>query len=93
MARPSSLTPDAEEDILAGLEAGLGGQDAAEAAGIPASTWYGWLRLARAGDPRYVRLLTALTESRRRRRLARRNGVTTAQSFPPWMPWLREWRS
>ena len=92
MARPSSLTPDVEEDILAGLEAGLGGQDAAEAAGVPASTWYAWLRRARAGDPRYARLLTALAESRRRRRLARRHGIKAPQSFPPWIPWLREWR-
>ena len=72
MARPSSLTADAEEEILQGLTAGYGGEVAAEAAGIPATTWYGWMRAAREGDPRYQRLLEALTASRRRRRQARR---------------------
>jgi hypothetical protein len=68
MTRPSSLTADAEEEILQGLTAGYGGEVAAEAAGIPATTWYGWMRAAREGDPRYQRLLEALTASRRRRR-------------------------
>jgi transposase-like protein len=52
MARPSKLTPELQEKIVAAIRAGAWFSDACRAAGIKKSTAYEWIRRARGEDSR-----------------------------------------
>lgn len=58
--RPSKFTPQTALAIVADISEGRTRDNAAEAAGVGASTLYRWLQRGRAGDPRYADLARAI---------------------------------
>jgi hypothetical protein len=58
--RPTQFTPTVALELGLAMGRGQKFEAAAKTAGIGASTAYRWLAAARAGDPRYVALVTVL---------------------------------
>ncbi len=66
MPRRFAITPDRRDKLLNALRAGALYRDAAEAAGIPWSTWTDWVRNVKAGecnDDDVVALVAAAREA------------------------------
>jgi len=60
VARPTKLTPKVRERIVESIRAGAYAEQAARAAGIAPSTYYGWLRRGEAGEPTFSEFSEAL---------------------------------
>jgi hypothetical protein len=63
-SRPCRYTPFVVTSLMAALARGESLEEAADAAGIGATTLYRWLALSRAGDARFARLADAVEGAR-----------------------------
>jgi hypothetical protein len=60
MARPTKLTSEVRDAILASIEAGAYAEQAARAAGIAPSTFYAWRERGEAGEEPFLEFVEAL---------------------------------
>jgi hypothetical protein len=87
------LTPELETRIALSVASGLPIPIAAQAHGVPKSTWAEWLAKGRAGKQPYARFLDAMNEAKAAWAEATTRNITTASALD-WKAgaWLLERR-